>query len=109
MEKIVGIRQEKEKKRLRPIQLISLVAKYFDFKNKDIVGQSRKAELVEARHIAIFLLRDELGLQLTKIGEMMGGRDHTTVMHAEEKIRREFEIDQQLREKIMKIRQEMYM
>lgn len=109
VEKIVGIKQERENRRLRPIQLISLVAKYFDFKNKDIVGKSRKAELVEARHVAIFLLRDELGLQLTKIGELMGGRDHTTIMHAEEKIRQEIETNQAIREKVMKLRQEMYL
>lgn len=109
VEKIVGVKQERENKRLRPIQLISLVAKHYDFKNKDIVGKSRKAELVEARHVAIYLLRDELGLQLTKIGELMGGRDHTTIMHAEEKIRGQFESKQAVREKIMKLRQDMYL
>lgn len=109
VEKIVGVKKERENKKLRPIQLISLVAKHYDFKNKDIVGKSRKAELVEARHVAIYLLRDELGLQLTKIGELMGGRDHTTVMHAEAKIRGEFESNQSVREKITKLRQDMYL
>ncbi|OGD74686.1 chromosomal replication initiator protein DnaA [Candidatus Collierbacteria bacterium RIFCSPLOWO2_01_FULL_50_23] len=109
VEKIVGVKHERENRKLRPIQLISLVAKHFDFKNKDIVGKSRKAELVEARHVAIYLLRDELGLQLTKIGELMGGRDHTTIMHAEEKMKREFESNQTVREKIMKLRQDMYL
>lgn len=103
VEKIIGVKQERKNKRLRPIQLISLVAKYYDFKNKDLLGKSRKAELVEARHVAIYLLRGELGLQLTKIGELMGGRDHTTIMHAEEKIRREFESSLPVREKIEKL------
>ncbi|MFZ2202047.1 MAG: chromosomal replication initiator protein DnaA, partial [Microgenomates group bacterium] len=84
VEKIVGVKQQRETKKLRPIQLISLVAKHFDFKNKDLLGKSRKAELVLARHIAIHLLRSELGLQLEKVGELMGGRDHTTIMHADE-------------------------
>ena len=109
VEKIVGVKQERERKRLRPIQLISLVAKHYDFKNKDLLGKSRKAPLVEARHVAIFLLRGELGLQLTKIGELMGGRDHTTIMHAEEKIKAEVETGLPVREKIMKLRQEMYL
>jgi chromosomal replication initiator protein len=109
VEKIVGVKKERENKRLRPIQLISLVAKHYDFKNKDLLGKSRKAALVEARHVAIFLLRGELGLQLTKIGELMGGRDHTTIMHAEEKIRAEVETGLPVREKIMKLRQEMYL
>lgn len=108
VEKIVGVKQQRETKRLRPIQLISLVAKHFDFKNKDLLGKSRKAELVLARHIAIHLLRSELGLQLEKVGELMGGRDHTTIMHADEKIKQEFEVNQVIRENVMKLRQEMY-
>lgn len=108
VEKIVGVKQQRETKRLRPIQLISLVAKHFDFKNKDLLGKSRKAELVLARHIAIHLLRSELGLQLTKVGELMGGRDHTTIMHADEKIKQEFEVNQVVRENVVKLKQEMY-
>ena len=62
-----------------------------------------------ARHIAIHLLRNELGLQLEKVGELMGGRDHTTIMHADEKIKQEFEVNQTVRENVMKLRQEMYL
>lgn len=109
VEKVVGIKTKIESKKIRPIQLISIVAKHFDFKNKDVVGKSRKADLVFARHIAIFLLREETGLQLTKIGELMGGRDHTTIMHASEKIKLEFETIPKVREEVMKIRQEMYL
>lgn len=108
VERIVGVKQQREIKRLRPIQLISLVAKHFDFKNKDLLGKSRKAELVLARHIAIHLLRSELGLQLEKVGELMGGRDHTTIMHADEKIKQEFEVNQVVRENVVKLKQEMY-
>ena len=85
------------------------MAKHFEFKNKDLLGKSRKAELVLARHIAIHLLRNELGLQLEKVGELMGGRDHTTIMHADEKIKQEFEVNQTVRENVMKLRQEMYL
>src|SRR3989338_5620746 len=109
VEKIVGVKQQRETRKLRPIQLISLVAKHFDFKNKDLLGKSRKAELVLARHIAIHLLRNELGLQLEKVGELMGGRDHTTIMHANEKIKQEFEVNQTVRENVMKLRQQMYL
>ncbi|MEK7525018.1 MAG: chromosomal replication initiator protein DnaA [Patescibacteria group bacterium] len=109
VEKIVGVKQQRETRKLRPIQLISLVAKHFEFKNKDLLGKSRKAELVLARHIAIHLLRNELGLQLEKVGELMGGRDHTTIMHADEKIKQEFEVNQTVRENVMKLRQEMYL
>lgn len=106
---VVGVKQEREAKKLRPVQLISLVAKHFDFKNKDLLGKSRKAELVLARHIAIHLLRSDLGLQLERVGELMGGRDHTTIMHADEKIKHEFDSNQIVRENVMKLRQAMYL
>lgn len=109
VEKVVGVAAKKESARMRPIQVISMVAKQFELKNKDIVGKSRKAELVLPRHIAIYLLRDDLKLQLTKIGELMGGRDHTTIMHAADKIKHEVEVNNEIREKVMNLRQSMYL
>jgi chromosomal replication initiator protein len=93
---------------VRPIKIISTVAKYFDFKNKELLGSSRKADLVVARHIAMYLLRDSLGLQFTKVGEIMGGRDHTTVMHACEKMESEVKDNSDIRRKIMAVKQALY-
>jgi chromosomal replication initiator protein len=109
LEKVLGVKAKQESRRLRPIQIISVVAKHFEMKNKDLVGKSRKADLVLARHIAIYLLRVELQLQLTKVGELFGGRDHTTIMHAAEKITLEVESDPKVRENVMKIRQALYL
>jgi chromosomal replication initiator protein len=65
---------------------------------RDIVGTSRKRELVEARQIAAYLGREILGASLSSIGIYMGGRDHTTILHAckniEEKIKSEKRIKQ---------------
>jgi len=94
--------------RIRPIKVVSTVAKYFDFRNKDLLGSSRKADLVVARHIAMYLLRDTLGLQFTKVGEIMGGRDHTTVMHAVEKMTDEVEKNTDIRRKVLAVKQALY-
>jgi chromosomal replication initiator protein len=95
--------------KVRPIKIISTVAKYFDFKNKDLLGTSRKADLVVARHIAMYLIRETLGTQQVKIGELMGGRDHTTVIHAVEKIELELKGNNvDLRRKITAIKQALY-
>lgn len=94
--------------KVRPLKVISTVAKYFDFKNKDLLGGSRKAELVVARHIAMYLLRHNLGIQLTKVGEMMGGRDHTTVMHAVEKMEQEVKENADIRRKVMAVESALY-
>lgn len=92
----------------RPIKVISVVAKYFDYRNKDLTGKSRKADLVTARHVAMYLLREELGLQLIKVGELMGGRDHTTVMHGVDKIKGEIEVNKEVRNKIMNLKHNLY-
>jgi len=107
--KVIGITKEIEKRKPpRPIMVISLVAKDFEYRNKDLTGKSRKAELVKARHIAMYLLREELGTQLVKVGDLFGGRDHTTVMHAVEKIKQEVDDNQEVRNKIMNLKHLMY-
>jgi chromosomal replication initiator protein len=94
--------------KVRPIKVISTVAKYFAYRNKDLLGTSRKADLVEARHIAMYLLRDTLDIQLEKVGELMGGRDHTTVMHAVEKMKSEVNENSDVRRKVTAIKQALY-
>ncbi|KKS62466.1 MAG: Chromosomal replication initiator protein DnaA [Candidatus Collierbacteria bacterium GW2011_GWE2_42_48] len=61
-----------------------------------------------ARHIAMFLLRDTLNIQLEKVGEIMGGRDHTTVMHAVEKMKIEVNKNADVRRKVTAIKQALY-
>jgi len=61
-----------------------------------------------ARHIAAYLLRRELELPLQQVGQILGGRDHTTIMHAEEKIDRAFSTNQQLRHQIIQIQKLIY-
>ncbi len=94
--------------KVRPIKVISTVAKYFDFRNKDLLGESRKADLVVARHIAMYILRETLKLNLTEVAELMGGRDHTTVMHACEKMELEIEKNMDIRRKVMALKQALY-
>lgn len=109
IEKEIGVRSNKEvRMKLRPQQVISMVAKQFDYKNKDILGGSRKADLVRARHITMYMLRNEMGLTLQSVAELMGGRDHTTIMHAVEKMEKELGVNQEVREQIMRVKQELY-
>ena len=62
-------------------------AEYFDLTVEDLCGSSRSRQLVTARQIAMYLCRELTELSLPKIGQAFGGRDHTTVMHADRKIR----------------------
>ncbi len=68
-------------------QIMSATASYFGVTVDDLCGSSRSRVLVTARQIAMYLCRELTDLSLPKIGQAFGGRDHTTVMHADRKIR----------------------
>jgi len=67
--------------------IMDTTAAYFDITVDELCGPSRNRNLVNARQIAMYLCRELTELSLPKIGQLFGGRDHTTVMHAERKIR----------------------
>jgi len=70
-----------------PPQLImEQTADYFSLSTGDLVSKSRSRPLTQARHIAMYLMRECTGLSLVKIGEIFGGRDHTTVLHGIKKV-----------------------
>jgi chromosomal replication initiator protein len=68
-------------------QIVAETASFFGVTVEDIHGSSRSRVLVNARQIAMYLCRELTDLSLPKIGQHFGGRDHTTVMHAERKIK----------------------
>jgi chromosomal replication initiator protein len=67
--------------------IMGQTASYFGLSIDDLCGTSRSRVLVTARQIAMYLCRELTDMSLPKIGQQFGGRDHTTVMHAERKIR----------------------
>jgi len=77
--------------------IIGEVCKYFDITKDDIVGKRRNREFVEPRMIAIYLIAEVLNIPLINIGQMIGGRDHTTIMHARNKIEGQIESDQRIK------------
>lgn len=88
-----GVEHERKSHRVRPQEIITKVAQYFDFKVGELTGSSRKAPLVEARHAAMYLIYEEIAMPLLQIGKLFGGRDHTTVMHAMDKMRDELKVN----------------
>ena len=72
---------------ITPATIMEQTASYFGVTIDDLTGTSRSRNLVNARQIAMYLCRELTQLSLPRIGATFGGRDHTTVMHAERKIR----------------------
>lgn len=83
---VLGKSGEKDKSQPHPDDIIENICDFYDIKSTQIKGQKRDARLVKARHIAMYLLKKELSLSLVEIGNFLGGRDHTTIMHGVGKI-----------------------
>lgn len=86
--------------RVKPQDVIKTVANHYRLKQSAVKGKSRSKELVKARHIAMFLLRNELRVSLEEIGQWFAGRDHSSVIHAVRKIEDEYLNDNQLQQDI---------
>jgi chromosomal replication initiator protein len=89
-------------------QIIDSVADYYDIAPQDLVNRCRRRDIVKPRQIAMYLMRVELQASYPGIGEQLGGRDHTTAIHAYEKISREIEQDEALEEEIHRIKSRIY-
>ena len=74
----------------------------------DSNGSCRRKELVTPRQIVMFIMREEIKSSYPSIGQELGGRDHTTAMHACNKIRLELENNEKLQQDIVLIKQKLY-
>jgi len=78
-------------------EIIDCTCRYFNVQKADVIGKKKNKEIVEPRQIAIYLINELMTLPLTSIGEFFGGREHTTVMHARDKISAAVASDQKTR------------
>jgi len=93
---------------IKPEEVVSQVAGAFGVTVQNLIGPDRRKEIVLPRQIAMYLLREEANYSLPKIGEALGGRDHTTVMYACQKVTDMLERDDKLRRQVIKIREQIY-
>lgn len=96
------------KKNLTPKNLLDTVAAYYDIPVADLLGKCREKRLSFPRQIIMYLLREELSSSYPTIGRMMGGRDHTTAIHAYTKIQNDLREDDKLKHDLELIRQRLY-
>ncbi|MBI1834141.1 MAG: chromosomal replication initiator protein DnaA [Candidatus Andersenbacteria bacterium] len=89
-------------------QIIQTVSTYYNLTSDEICGKRRNKEIVRPRQIAMYLLRKENNMSYPSIGNYFGGRDHTTAMHACEKIEKLIERDEELSQEINFLRERLY-
>ncbi|MEX0649573.1 MAG: chromosomal replication initiator protein DnaA [Candidatus Andersenbacteria bacterium] len=100
--------EQSQKKTINTREIIEAVSSYYNLPQEEICGQRRNKEIVRPRQIAMYLLRKESSMSFPSIGEFFGGRDHTTAMHACEKIEKLLEHDEELSQEISFLKERLY-
>ncbi|MBI2008696.1 chromosomal replication initiator protein DnaA [Candidatus Amesbacteria bacterium] len=95
------------RKILTAAEVISVVGDYFGVGVQQLKGERRTKTIVWPRHILMFLLRKDLKLSQEEVGRLVGGRDHSTVIHATEKVEAAMKLDRQTEVVIHNLRQKM--
>jgi chromosomal replication initiator protein len=98
--RILQIDLETKRKRITPKKVIKTVSEVFDVKSSEIKGSRRTAYIAQSRQVVMYILRTELELPLEKVAKEVNRKDHTTVIHACEKIERVKEENPRISEKI---------
>ncbi|MCR5627079.1 MAG: chromosomal replication initiator protein DnaA, partial [Lachnospiraceae bacterium] len=97
-----------EPKKITPQIIINEVAKYYNIEPNEISSQKRNKEIVIPRQVAMYLCREKTDVALAEIGNIMGKRDHTTVIHGHEKISKELSTDNGLKADVDEIIKKLY-
>lgn len=98
--RIIGRDQKSKRDKIKPNNIFKVVSKEFEVTVKDIKGPRRKADVALARQICMYILREELGYKLERIAQLLNRKDHTTVLHALDKVESKKKADEGFREQI---------
>lgn len=96
------------RKHITPDMIIQAVADFYGVDTRVIQGRGRSRNIVVPRQVAMYLVREETECSLVDIGNLLGGRDHTTVMYGCDKIAQEINADSRLRNEVLAIREKLY-
>lgn len=100
--------QQQPRQRITTKDIIEAACDYFSLPKKHLISGGRKKTLVNPRQIVMYLLRTELSLPFEEIGRVIGGRDHTTIMHGVDKITQSIQTHGDIREHILGIKKHLW-
>lgn len=95
-----SVNDSAEQEDITPETIINAVCSYFKQTREDIIGKGKKAELVKARQICAYLMCEMLSLPLVSVGNILGGRDHTTIMYARDKMEKTASLNDRIAKEI---------
>ncbi|MFA7216536.1 MAG: chromosomal replication initiator protein DnaA [Candidatus Paceibacterota bacterium] len=94
----------KPKKIVSTKEVVKTVSEFYNIDEQLIYDKTRKKEIIKPRQIIMYILREDFNISYPAIGEKLGGRDHTTVMHSCEKIKNDIKINDSLNQEISQLR-----
>jgi chromosomal replication initiator protein len=94
----------KPKKIVSTKEIIKIIADFYNIKEESIYEKTRKKEVIKPRQLTMYILREYFNISYPSIGEKMGGRDHTTVIHSCEKIKNDLKVDSILVDELNQIK-----
>jgi chromosomal replication initiator protein DnaA len=104
---LASIASDGRQRRVSVGEVLAAVAEYYRIPEDDLRGKQRDKHIVVPRQVAMYLMRQETEASLLEIGQSLGGRDHSTVLHGCEKIGREMNENTSLRKEVLAIRQQL--
>lgn len=107
-EKILSQLIENNKKTLQVDDIFRVIMEFYTVTREDLLKKGRKKEISHPRQVMMFILRSELQTPFSTIGEILGGRDHTTALHAFEKINKGKETNIRLKEELSTLKERLY-
>ena len=98
---------EPERTDLSAEKIIKTVCDFFKVSKEELIGKRKNKEIVEPRQLCIYLINEMLNIPLTAIGDIFGGRDHTTIMHARDKINAQVKVNPHIRTLVNDIKSQL--
>lgn len=106
-QEVLGMYIQKTQVKVSPKLVLEKTANYYEISFNDIIGTKRSRDVVVPRQIAMFIMREELGMSFPRIAKSLGGKDHTTIMHGVNKIKTEVSRDSVMSQDIQSIKKLM--
>lgn len=105
---VSGFIPQKQKKNITIKHLMQAICDFYNLEMDEILSQTREKKIAYPRQILMYLIKEEIKMSLPAIGKELGGRDHTTVLHAHRKIGKELENNLRLKQELELIKQNIY-